>query len=65
MLMLYGMVITKAYTAYLAYQVVPSAGIALATTLSWICAAAALGTSTWKLNPDRKTGKLQSLYPTK
>ena len=65
MLMLYGLVITKAITAYLAYRIDHTAGIALAATLSWISAAAALGTSVWKLNPDKKTGRLEPLYPVK
>ena len=63
--MLYGLFASKAYTAYLAYQVSPKAGIALACTLSWLGAAAALGTDTWRLNPDPKTGKKYSLVPTK
>ena len=65
MLMLYGLFFSKAYTSYLAYQIVPNAGIALACTLTWLGAAAALGTDTWRLNPDPKTGKRQPLLPTK
>ena len=66
MLMLYGLVITKAITSYVAYRIDPTAGIVLALTLTWISAAATLGTCVWKLNPeDPKTGKLQPLYPVK
>jgi len=65
MIMLYGLFLSKAYTAYLAYRIVPGAGIALACPLSWLAAAAALGTDTWRLNPDSHTGKLQPLLPTK
>ena len=65
MLMLYGLFISKVYTAYLAYQIIPNAGIALACTLTWLGAAAALGTDTWRLNPDQKTKKLQPLLPMK
>jgi len=65
MLLLWGLFATKAYTAYLAYQIVPGAGIALACTLSWLGAAASLGSATWRLNPDPNTGKNQSLVPRK
>lgn len=65
MLLLYALVGTKALAAYVAYQIDPRAGIALACTLSWLFAAAALSTATWRLNPDPKTGRPQSLVPRK
>ena len=65
MLLLYALFGSKAYTAYLAYQIDSRAGIALACTLFWIGAASALGTATWRLNPDPVTGKNQPLLPLK
>jgi len=65
MLLLYALFGSKAVTAYIAYRIDPNAGIALACTLSWLLAAAALGTDTWRLNPDPTTGRPQSLVPRK
>jgi len=63
MILLYALFASKAYTAWLAWQIDPTAGIALACTLSWLGAAAALGTATWRLNPDPATGQTQPLVP--
>jgi len=65
MLLLYALFGSKAYTAYLAYQIDPRAGIALACTLSWIGAASALGTATWRINPNPITGKKDPFLPLK
>ena len=63
--MLYALTASKAVAAVLAYRVDPTAGAVLAATLTWLSAAAALGTATWRLNPDPSTGKPQPLVPRK
>jgi benzodiazapine receptor len=60
---LYGMWLSKAYAAWRFFQVDPLAGKALALTLSWLTAAAALETRTWQINPDPTTGQKEPLYP--
>jgi len=65
MLLLYALFGSKAYTAYLAYQIDQTAGVALACTLSWLGAASALGTATWRLNPNPNTGQKDPLVPMK
>ena len=65
MLLLYALFASKAVAAYLAYRIDPNAGIALACTLTWLLAASALGTATWRLNLDPNTGKRDSLLPMK
>jgi len=64
-IVLYLLALTKALTAYQFYQINPLAGKLLACTLTWLCAAAALETNTWQLNPDVETGKVEPLYPGK
>lgn len=62
---LYGLVITDIFAAFRFYQVDPLSGKCLAATLTWITAAAALETNTWRINPDPATGKPEPLYPAK
>lgn len=64
-LLLYALALTKAATAFAFYQVHPLAGKLLALTMTWLTAAAALETQTWRLNPDPDTGKKEPLYPAK
>eukprot|EP00571_Detonula_confervacea_P006968 CAMPEP_0172320486 /NCGR_PEP_ID=MMETSP1058-20130122/40666_1 /TAXON_ID=83371 /ORGANISM="Detonula confervacea, Strain CCMP 353" /LENGTH=285 /DNA_ID=CAMNT_0013035765 /DNA_START=186 /DNA_END=1043 /DNA_ORIENTATION=- len=62
---LYGIWLSKAYAAWRFFLVDPLAGKALALTLSWLTAAAALETRTWQINPDPGTGQKEPLYPAK
>lgn len=64
-IVLYGLVLTKAYAAYRFLQIDPMAGKLLAATLTWLTAAAALETRTWQINPDPDTGECEPLYPAK
>jgi translocator protein len=55
--------LSKAHAAFQYRQVHPMAGALLGATLIWLTIASALVTATWRLNPDRETGKLEPLYP--
>jgi len=61
--LIYALWLTKAFAAYQFYRVQPLAGKLLAVTLTWISAAVALLTQTWRLNPDPVTGRLDALTP--
>jgi tryptophan-rich sensory protein len=62
---LYALALSKMLAAYRFYLVDPLLGKCLAATLTWITAAAALETHTWRINPDPDTGKPEPLYPAK
>lgn len=62
---LWALAVTGGAAAYVFAQVNPLAGKLLALTLSWLTAAAALETDTWRINPDLETGKKEKLYPVK
>lgn len=62
---LYGLALTKVLAAYCFYLVDPLLGKCLLLTLTWLGAAAALETHTWRINPDPDTGKPEPLYPAK
>lgn len=64
-IILYGLVASKALASFAFYQVSPLAGKLLALTLTWLTAAAALETDMWRINPDPDTGKKEPLYPAK
>ena len=63
MIVLYALALSKAFTAWQFSKVYPLAGKLLALTMTWLSAAAALETSTWLINPDVETGKLEPLIP--
>jgi tryptophan-rich sensory protein len=62
-IVLYALWITKAYAAVRFHRVDAVAGRLLASTLTWLTAAAALETNTWLINPDPDTGEPEPLYP--
>jgi hypothetical protein len=64
-IVLYSLALSKVFAAYKFYQIHPLAGKCLAATLTWLTAAAALETHTWRINPDPDTGKPEPLYPAK
>lgn len=55
--------LTKAWTAYQFYQVVPLAGQIMVIPLLWLTVASTLVTRIWQLNPDAETGEIEPLYP--